>query len=97
MRPLWNSKFETLNTWKILIFFSLAAAARLQILKGVRPDVYQVHQIILRGHVYHHRVNSRSRSGDYINTKTRNYEAACNIVFNNRFLVLCFRIFPSQL
>lgn len=37
--------------------------------------------------------------GDYINSGTRNYEAAatCNIVFNRRFLILCFKIFPSQL
>lgn len=61
---VWNSKLETFNTWKILIlhFFSLSAVVRLQILKGVRRDVYQVHQIILRGHVYHHCANSRSRS-----------------------------------
>lgn len=36
-------------------------------------------------------------SRDYINRKTRNYEAACNIVSNHRFLVLCLRIFPNQL
>lgn len=36
-------------------------------------------------------------SRDYINRKTRNYEAACNIVSNHCFLVLCFRIFPNQL
>lgn len=36
-------------------------------------------------------------STDYINRKTCNYEAACNIVSNHCFLVLCFRIFPNQL
>jgi len=28
---------------------------------------------------------------DYINKRTRNYEAACNIVFNHRFLVSLFQ------
>lgn len=35
---------------------------RLRVLKGAERDVYQVHQVILGDHVYHHRVNSQSRS-----------------------------------
>jgi len=100
--PLWNSKLEMLNTWSNLIldsFFSVSAAAASDIKRRAARCVSSASNNTQRPCVSSLCINYEvgELSGDYINTKTRNYEAACNIVFNHRFLVLCFRIFPSQL
>lgn len=53
-----NCEVEDFN---FALLFPAASCAASDITRRVQRDVYQVHQMILGGHVYHHRVNSRSQ------------------------------------